>query len=92
VLLLLYPVVFLFGAWVQAPLLVARAKMPFWLALFVGNVASILALSRLVPWVSRRFEWWLEPGAVPSRKTDLAGASIVLVLYVLCLFVFSLMS
>jgi len=92
VLLLLYPVVFLFGTWVQAPLLVARAKMPFWLALFVGNVASILVLSRLVPRVSHRFEWWLQPAAAPSRKTDLAGAAIVLALYVLCLFVFSLMS
>jgi hypothetical protein len=42
--------------------------------------------------VSHRFEWWLQPAAAPSRKTDLAGAAIVLALYVLCLFVFSLMS
>jgi hypothetical protein len=34
VLLLLYPVVFLFGAWVQTPILMGKARLPFWLALF----------------------------------------------------------
>ena len=45
VLLLLYPVVFLFGAWVQTPLLMERAGLPFWLALFIGNVVSVLLLN-----------------------------------------------
>jgi antibiotic biosynthesis monooxygenase (ABM) superfamily enzyme len=90
VLLLLYPVVFLFGAWVQTPWLMEQARMPFWLALFVGNVASILVLNWLVPWVSNRFEWWLHPVASRSGKTDLTGAAIVVALYVLCLLVFSL--
>ena len=42
VLLLLYPVVFLFGLLVQTPLLMRGIGLPFWLALFIGNVASVL--------------------------------------------------
>ena len=41
VLLLLYPVVFLFGLLVQTPLLMRGIGLPFWLALFIGNVASV---------------------------------------------------
>ena len=43
VLLLLYPVVFLFGALVQTPWLIGRAGLPFAVALFIGNVVSILS-------------------------------------------------
>lgn len=89
VVLLLYPVVFLFGAWVQTPILIGRIGMPFWLALFVGNVASVLLLSRLVPWVGGHFGWWLRPGDRATLRTDLAGAGLVLGLYAICLFVFS---
>src|SRR5712672_4827094 len=49
VLLLLYPVVFLFGTRVQTPLLMDRARLPFWLALFISNIASVILLSWLVP-------------------------------------------
>ena len=90
VLLLLYPVVFLFGTWVQMPLLVTRARMPFWLALFVGNVASILALNWLLPRVSTRFEWWLKPATPRALRTNVAGAAVVTALYLLCLLAFSL--
>jgi uncharacterized protein len=54
-LLALYPVVFLFGYFVQAPLLQRQWGLPFFFALFIGNVASVLILNRLVPWVSQRF-------------------------------------
>ena len=43
VLLMLYPVVFLFGLSVQTPLLIGRAGLPFAVALFIGNVASVAA-------------------------------------------------
>ena len=43
VLLLLYPVVFLFGLLVQTPLLTGRAGLPFAVALFIGNVVSVLS-------------------------------------------------
>lgn len=91
VLLLLYPVVFLFGAWVQNPLLVNRLKMPFWLALFVGNVVSIILLNWLVPWTSNRFAWWLNPTGPEARKMTLIGASVMIALYAACLFAFSQM-
>ena len=49
VLMTLYPVVFIFGSLVQTPLL-TKQGVPFWLALFIGNIVSVLLLSWLVPW------------------------------------------
>jgi antibiotic biosynthesis monooxygenase (ABM) superfamily enzyme len=89
VLLLLYPVVFLFGAWVQTPILRGKAGLPFWLALFIGNVVSVLLLNWLLPWVSRGFGWWLAPARDPGIRTDLVGAMLVIVLYGVWLFLFS---
>jgi antibiotic biosynthesis monooxygenase (ABM) superfamily enzyme len=88
VLMLLYPVVFLFGLLVQRPLLDHGLHLPFWLALFIGNTVSVLILSKLVPWVSGRFVWWLHPGADP-RRTNVLGALAVVAIYALCLAVFS---
>jgi antibiotic biosynthesis monooxygenase (ABM) superfamily enzyme len=92
VLLLLYPVVFLFGLWVQTPLLMGNAGLPFWLALFIGNVVSVLLLNWLVPWVSNRFGWWLAPAHNATRWTSLAGAALLLLLYAASLFLFSKLS
>jgi antibiotic biosynthesis monooxygenase (ABM) superfamily enzyme len=89
VLLLLYPVVFLFGAWVQTPVLMEKIGLPFWLALFIGNVVSVLLLNWLVPWASRGFGWWLAPTENPHTERDLAGAALVVVAYGVCLFFFS---
>ena len=89
VLLALYPVVFLFGLWVQTPLLMERAKMPFWLALFAGNVASVIVLNWLVPAVSSRFGWWLHPSGGNARRLELAGAALIVGLYGLLLTLFS---
>jgi uncharacterized protein len=91
VLLLLYPVVFLFGAFAQQPLLIDRLKMPFWLALFVGNVVSILLLNWLVPFASNRFAWWLNAAGAEAQKKTLIGAGVMLALYAACLFAFSQM-
>ncbi|MGB9646753.1 MAG: antibiotic biosynthesis monooxygenase [Stellaceae bacterium] len=89
VLLLLYPVVFLFGAWVQTPILMGKAGLPFWLALFIGNVASVVLLNWLVPWVSQGFGWWLAPARQAGGRTNLVGAGLVAVLYGAWLFLFS---
>ena len=86
VLLLLYPVVFLFGLWVQTPILMGRVGLPFWLSLFVGNVVSVLLLNWLVPLTSRGFGWWLAPA---GRWTSLAGAALIVMLYAVWLFLFS---
>jgi antibiotic biosynthesis monooxygenase (ABM) superfamily enzyme len=88
VLLLLYPVVFLFGALVQTPLLMDRMSLPFWLALFIGNIASVLLLNWLVPWTSRGFGWWLSPRAGGVRMIDIAGTAIIIGLYAAWLGIF----
>jgi hypothetical protein len=89
VLLLLYPVVFLFGVWVQTPVLMGKAGLPFWLALFVGNVVSVLLLNWLVPSVSRVFGWWLAPVRNAGARTSLAGAALIVLLYAIWLLLFS---
>jgi uncharacterized protein len=83
VLLTLYPVVFLFGALVQTPLLTRRAGLPFAVALFVGNIASVLLLNYLLPATSKRFSWWLRPAGGAARRIDVAGAALVIGLYAL---------
>ena len=92
VLLLLYPVVFLFGIWVQTPVLIGKAGLPFWLALFIGNVVSVLLLNWLAPWVSNGFGWWLAPARGSGRWTSLAGAALIVLLYAAWLFLFSKLS
>ena len=81
VLLMLYPVVFLFGVFVQTPLLTGRAALPFAVALFIGNVASVLLLNYLVPWTSDRFAWWLQPVGARVWRIDVAGTALVVALY-----------
>jgi antibiotic biosynthesis monooxygenase (ABM) superfamily enzyme len=89
VLMLLYPVVFVFGLLVSRPLLDMELHLPFWLTLFIGNIASVLLLSWLVPWVSRRFGWWLQPDAHHARRTNVLGAGLVVAIYAISLAVFS---
>jgi antibiotic biosynthesis monooxygenase (ABM) superfamily enzyme len=89
VIALLYPVVFLFGIAVQTPILMQYGGLPFWLALFIGNVVSVLLLSRLVPWTGRLLGWWLTPGGQADWRRDVAGVGLMLGIYVACLLVFS---
>jgi antibiotic biosynthesis monooxygenase (ABM) superfamily enzyme len=77
VLLLLYPVVFLFGSVVQVPLLMKAWGVPFAIALLIGNIVSVVLMNWLVPWTSNRFLWWLSPRAGGSRRVDALGAVIV---------------
>jgi antibiotic biosynthesis monooxygenase (ABM) superfamily enzyme len=88
VLLMLYPVVFLFGAFVQTLYLSGRAGLPFAVALFIGNVVSVLLLNYLVPWVSNRFAWWLQPDGGHPRRAEIGGAIVLVVLYALMVLVF----
>ncbi|MGE0282038.1 MAG: antibiotic biosynthesis monooxygenase [Rhizobiaceae bacterium] len=81
VLLLLYPIVFLFGVFIQTPLLTEEEHLPFAAALFIGNMASVLILSKLVPWVSGRFAWWLNPSPVRKVSATVLGTAIVLAAY-----------
>lgn len=82
VLATLYPVVFLVTAWLEHPILVGLLGMKHWSALFIDNVVGILILSVVTPWLSRSFSWWLRS---PDSKGDVAGAAILVGLYVLLL-------
>jgi uncharacterized protein len=87
VLLMLYPVVFLFGYFVQTPFLTGRG-LPFAIALFIGNIASVLLLTYLVPWSSGLFSWWLQAAPARRRWIDTAGIAALLVLYGLMVLAF----
>jgi antibiotic biosynthesis monooxygenase (ABM) superfamily enzyme len=89
VLLGLYPTVFLFGFFVGTPLFTGQLGWPFWLALFVSNIASVIILNWLVPWISRRFAWWLQPAGSETRERTLQGVAAVVALYAILLLVFS---
>ena len=89
VLLMLYPIVFLWGLFVGIPLLVNRLAMPFPIALFVGNVVGVTLTGFLVPWVAGRFNWWLRPAAIKSPvRTNVFGAIIILALYAVMVIAF----
>ena len=85
----LYPVVFLFGYFVGTPLLERQWGIPFWLALFISNVASVVILNWVVPFISKQFGWWLQPAGSETEKRTLLGLAIVVVLYAAFLFAFS---
>ncbi|MFB2556442.1 antibiotic biosynthesis monooxygenase [Herbiconiux liangxiaofengii] len=81
VLLMLYPIVFLWGYFIADPLF-ADHGVPFWLSLFIGNVVSTQLLGWFfVPWAFRMFSWWVKRG-IPV-KTHVLGYGIVLAVYAL---------
>jgi len=89
VLLMLYPIVFLWSIWIGTPLLSDVLHMSFATSLFVGNIVSVVLTGFLVPWVARRFGWWLRPdSARAALRTDLLGAAIIAALYVALVAVF----
>jgi antibiotic biosynthesis monooxygenase (ABM) superfamily enzyme len=77
VLLMLYPVVFLFGYIVQVPLLMRRWGIPFAVALLIGNIVSVILLNWMVPYTSNKFLWWLVPGRKRGLRRDALGGAIV---------------
>ncbi|MDQ0819171.1 antibiotic biosynthesis monooxygenase (ABM) superfamily enzyme [Arthrobacter sp. V4I6] len=80
VLLMLYPLVFLWGYFVSEPLIDSHG-VPFWLSLFIGNLVSTQLLGWfLVPWAFQRFGWWLKRGQ--PLRVHLYGYAIILALYI----------
>ncbi len=77
VLLMLYPVVFLFGHFVQVPVLQVHLGIPFAVALLIGNIVSIVLLNWLVPFTSNRFGWWLSPPAAAPIHRTVTGAAVI---------------
>ena len=88
VLLLLYPVVFLFGLFVQTPLLTGRAE-PAVRGRFVHRQCRERHSAELSgAWTSTGFSWWLRPSAARRRLIDISGTALVIALYALMVFVF----
>ena len=87
VLMVLYPLVFLLNEYLQKPILVGIFHLPYWFHLFINNVVSVIMLSLILPWVSRKLGWWLSP-AGHDTKRDLAGATLVAGFYALWLLAF----
>src|SRR5262249_49106610 len=85
VLLMLYPIVFLWSMWVGFPFL---GKTPFAISLFIGNIVSVGLTGFLVPWIANRFGWWLQPAGRPTLRIHLLGAGIILALYAAMVLVF----
>ncbi|MGD9892851.1 MAG: antibiotic biosynthesis monooxygenase [Dehalococcoidia bacterium] len=89
VLLVLYPIVFLYGRLVFDPIL-EDWGVPFWLDLFIAKVISVVLMgSYLMAPVNRRLRWWLLPAAGAPRWTNAAGAALVIAMYAILLGIFS---
>ncbi len=81
VLLVLYPIVFLWGYFISAPFIDA-AGVPFWLSLFIGNVVSTQLLGWWVaPAAFKLFGWWLGPE--PGKGKEMLGYGVLAILYAL---------
>jgi len=86
VLLMLYPIVFLWSVWIGRPYL---SDLSFAVALFIGNIVSVALTGVLVPWVARRFGWWLQPaGHRNALAVHFLGAGVIMALYAALIFVF----
>jgi antibiotic biosynthesis monooxygenase (ABM) superfamily enzyme len=87
VLLLLYPIVFLWGVWFGTPVLQNMLNLPWALNLFIGNIFSVLLTGFMVPWVANRMGWWLNPKGDVVRA-NLLGYGLVVAIYVISVVVF----
>jgi antibiotic biosynthesis monooxygenase (ABM) superfamily enzyme len=87
VLLLLYPIVFLWGVWVGTPILQEKLNTPWALNLFIGNIFSVLLTGFMVPWVANRMGWWIFP-KVNKLQANLLGAALICAIYAASILVF----
>ncbi|MFO1161852.1 MAG: antibiotic biosynthesis monooxygenase [Reyranellaceae bacterium] len=81
VLLLLYPIVFLWGVAFGTPVLTNKLNMSFAVALFIGNIFSVGLTGFLVPWAADRLTWWLRPAPGSETRMSLLGAALIMVAY-----------
>ena len=88
VLLLLYPIVFLWGVYAGTPILQNKLNLPFAVNLFIGNIFSVGLTGFLVPWAANRLTWWLQPAPGSEWRMSLLGAGMIMVLYAAMVFVF----
>ncbi|MDI1285878.1 MAG: antibiotic biosynthesis monooxygenase [Reyranella sp.] len=88
VLLMLYPIVFLFGVFVGTPLFTDVLHLPFAIALFLGNIVSVILTGALVPWIAGHFGWWLAPADREAVRPHVLGAALIAALYALMVVAF----
>jgi uncharacterized protein len=88
VLMNLYPVVFVFTTLIGTPLLTNKG-VPFWLALFIGNIVSVNLLNWLVPRSASYLGWWLAPKGPSRARINVIGVSIVVGIYAMLLLAFA---
>lgn len=90
VLLLLYPIVFLWGFYIGTPLLAEKWHLPFAVNLFIGNIFSVGLTGFLVPWTANGpLAWWLRPkNPNQALGVHLLGAAIVCAIYAACVWIF----
>ena len=88
VLLLLYPIVFLFGLYVGTPLLSNWLGLSFAVALFLGNIVSVSLTGVLIPMIATRLGWWLQPPPATAMRNSLLGGVAMLVGYAIMVVVF----
>lgn len=81
VLLMLYPIVFLWGVFIGTPVLGRMLDLSFPVALFIGNVVSVILTGYLVPWVAGRFGWWLKPADDNAAGISMRGAILIVAMY-----------
>ena len=74
VLLMLYPIVFLWSIFVGIPLLANKFNMTFAIALFIGNIFSVGLTGFMVPWVAEPLRLVAEPRSANAVRANLLGA------------------
>ncbi|MGI5531366.1 antibiotic biosynthesis monooxygenase [Streptomyces syringium] len=89
VILALYPTVMVLNLTVGSEL--DSLDVPGHIALFIGNVLSVSALTwLLMPLVNKVFAFWLVPARARSRRVHVAGAAVVMLCYLLFIVIFGL--
>jgi antibiotic biosynthesis monooxygenase (ABM) superfamily enzyme len=90
VLLLLYPIVFLWGVYIGTPILTQKLNVPWAVNLFLGNIFSVGLTGFLVPWTANHpLSWWLRPkNPAQAMGVHLLGAAIVCAIYAACVWAF----
>jgi uncharacterized protein len=87
VLLLLYPIVFLWGVFAGTPILQNQLNLPWAVNLFIGNIFSVALTGFMVPWVANRMGWWMFPkGNVLGA--NLLGAGLICAIYAVSIVLF----
>jgi len=88
VLVLLYPIVFLWSVWFGIPVLSKQLHIDFAPALFLGNIFSVGLTGFLVPRLANALNWWLAPNAAKRTQMNLLGGGLMLAAYAAMVLVF----